>query len=139
MTDDSLDLRRQLKSDPAECAELIRDLMESLRSRDWTEDDCFAVRMAVEEAVMNGMKHGNQLDDSKTIDVEIKLTDDRFWARISDEGGGFSLDDVPDPTKRENLEKCSGRGVKLIQSFVDSCQYNKAGNTVELVKFKSDN
>ena len=87
---------------------------------------------------LNGMRHGNQLDDSKTIGVEIRLTDDRIWARISDEGGGFSLDDVPDPTKFENLEKCSGRGVKLIHSFVDSCQYNKTGNVVELVKVRSN-
>ena len=90
--------------------------------------------MAVEEAVMNAIMHGNDQDLSKKVSVVLQLDSDQFYAKITDEGKGFCLEDVPDPTADENLEKTCGRGVKLIQTFVDECHYNDAGNSVELIK-----
>jgi serine/threonine-protein kinase RsbW len=131
------EIDRTLHSDPSHCAELLRDMMEILRLDGWSKDDMFAIRMAVEEAVMNGIKHGNEENHEKIVSVLIRLTQDRFYAKITDQGKGFCPDDVPDPTAEPNLDKTSGRGVMLIKAFVDQCSYNQCGNSVELVKHRS--
>ena len=131
------EIERSLNSDPNHCAELLRELLEMLRLDDWGKDDMFAIRMAMEEAIMNGIKHGNDEDHEKKVCVSIRLTKDRFYAKITDQGLGFCPDDVPDPTAEPNLDKTSGRGVMLIKAFVDECSYNECGNSVELVKRRS--
>jgi serine/threonine-protein kinase RsbW len=131
------ELERVLESDPQQCADLVRDLLEMLEVEGWSKDDMFAIRMAVEEAVMNAIKHGNHEDREKTVRVLVKLQGDRFYAKVSDEGPGFCPDEVPDPTKETNLEKTSGRGVMLMKTFVDECRFNQCGNSVELVKRRS--
>lgn len=134
MSQSPLELRRILESDPQQCASVIRDLLKMLDSCGWGKDDVFAVQMAVEEAVMNAIKHGNHEDPEKSVSVFFEVTDVRFYAKITDEGPGFCPDEVPDPTLESNIEKVSGRGVMLIKTFVDECRYNKCGNSVELVK-----
>lgn len=136
MSDQVLEIERVLESDPKQCAELVRELLEMLEMEKWTQDEMFAIRMAVEEAVMNAIKHGNSADRAKKVQVFIRIEPKRFYAKVSDEGGGFCPDDVPDPTKEANLEKTSGRGVMLMKSFVDECRYNACGNSVELVKHR---
>ena len=138
MSQSPLELRRILESDPQHCAGVIRDLLKMLDARGWSKDDVFAIQMAVEEAVMNAIKHGNHEDPEKSVSVFVEVTENRFYAKITDEGPGFCPDDVPDPTLEANLEKVSGRGVMLIKTFVDECRYNKCGNSVELVKHKAD-
>jgi len=137
MSDQVLEIKRVLDSDPKQCAEFVRELLDVLELEKWTDDEMFAIRMAVEEAVMNAIKHGNSEDRAKKVEVLVRLEPKRFYARISDEGGGFCPDDVPDPAEEANLEKTSGRGVKLIKTFVDECHYNACGNSVELVKKRS--
>ena len=86
---------------------------------------------------MNAIKHGNGLDCEKQVHIEIKITESDFYARITDDGDGFDLEAVPDPTADENLEKTSGRGVMLIKNFVDKVAYNEKGNSIELFKSKT--
>ena len=137
MSEEVFEIKRVLESAPKQCAELLRELLDILEQKQWNKNDLFGIRMAVEEAVMNAIKHGNAQDPAKKVEVLFRLEPDRFYAKISDEGGGFCPDDVPDPTEDANLEKASGRGVKLIKSFVDECRYNACGNSVELVKLRS--
>ena len=117
--------------------ELIRDLIERLEQNGWSDRDVFGIHMAMEESLMNAIKHGNGSDCSKKILVEIEVTDSRFYAKITDDGNGFDPVEVPDPTSDENLEKTSGRGVMLIRNFVDEVKYSDKGNSVELIKSKS--
>lgn len=131
------EFKRVLDSDPKQCAILVRELLDLLEMDRWSQDDMFAIRMAVEEAVMNAIKHGNDEDRDKKVYVEFRLEKESFYARISDQGNGFCPDDVPNPTEESNLEKTSGRGVMLIKSFVDECRYNSCGNSVELLKRRS--
>ena len=93
--------------------------------------------MAMEEAVMNAIKHGNKRDPSKSVRVVITLSGNQFHACVTDEGEGFNPDAVPDPTLDENLEKTSGRGLMLMSNFIDVVKYNELGNSVELTKRKS--
>lgn len=131
-------IERVFKSDPQQCAILIEELLELLAEDDWGKEDAFAIRMAVEESVMNAIMHGNEQNLNKDVRVIFELKTDRFYAKITDQGKGFNLEDVPDPTAEENLERTCGRGVRLIQTFVDKCRYNERGNVVELTKFRSD-
>ena len=131
------EFERVLDSDPKQCAGVVRELLDLLELDGWSHDDMFAIRMAVEEAVMNAIKHGNDEDRDKKVYVLFRLNEDEFYAKISDQGNGFCPDDVPNPTEEANLEKTSGRGVMLIKNFVDECKYNSCGNSVELVKRRS--
>ena len=128
---------QRIVSDPNNCAIVIRELVQQLEQSGWENKDVFGIHMAMEEAIMNAIEHGNQSDPAKRVHIVIELADDRFEARITDQGDGFDLDDVPDPTADENLEKTSGRGVMLIQHFVDQVCYNEVGNSVHLVKQRS--
>ena len=116
---------------------IVRDLVSRLEELQWVNKDVFGIHMAMEESLMNAIKHGNESDCEKKVHVEINISENGFYSRITDEGEGFELDDVPDPTADENLEKSSGRGVMLIKNFVDRVEYNDKGNSIELFKLKS--
>lgn len=93
--------------------------------------------MAMEEALMNAIHHGNQCAEDKEVHVRIEIWSHQFYSCITDQGCGFDPTELPDPTSEENLEKDSGRGVMLMKSFVDEVIYNDKGNSVELRKKKS--
>ena len=126
-----------LSSEPEEANKLVRQIADKLSRLQWQESDIFAVHMALEEALMNAIKHGNQHDASKPIDVLIRIREDSLYARIEDQGNGFDPDTVPDPCHDSNLQKPSGRGVALIRNFVDFVEYNAAGNAIEFRKSRT--
>lgn len=132
-------LDRQIPSNPDICPEVIGPLMEALEKAQWNTDDQFAIRMAVEEALMNAIKHGNESNPDKPVHIVFKFSDAQFYAKISDQGVGFDLDGVRDPTSDENVDKACGRGVMLIKNFVDTVSYNATGNEVEMTKQRSSN
>src|SRR5690349_10617068 len=78
----------------------------------------FGVRLALEEALVNAIKHGNGMDPEKQIIVSCQISDEKVRIVIEDEGSGFRVDDVPDPTEDENLEKPGGRGIMLMRAFL---------------------
>ena len=100
--------------------------------------DLFAIRLTVEEALVNAVRHGNGLDDSQDVDVEWHVDAERFTITITDCGCGFNPADVPDPTAEENLSRPSGRGVMLMQTYMDEVRFNDRGNAVTLVKLRSE-
>ena len=87
------------------------------------ERDLFSVELALEEALVNAIKHGNQLQPEKKVRVAYSVSSERFDILIEDEGEGFCPDDVPDPTLPENLARPCGRGLLLIRSFMTSVDY----------------
>lgn len=90
------------------------------------------VLMALTEAVNNSIEHGNRADESKQVTISLREEPDLLEFSISDEGEGFSMDRVTDPTLPENIEKTSGRGIFIIRRFADSVQYLRNGATVVL-------
>lgn len=105
-----------------------------LEEHGYSDRDVFVMRLAIEEAVVNAIKHGNNRDPDKRVFVRCKVDPEKIWLQIEDEGDGFVLADVPDPTADENLDKPSGRGIKLMESFLTSIEYNDKGNCVTLIK-----
>ena len=99
--------------------------------------DSFAVRLALEEAVVNAIKHGHQHDTSKAVRVTYRISPERVVLEIEDEGPGFRPDEVPDPLDPENLERACGRGVFLMRHYMNEVTYNESGNRVTLCKRRS--
>jgi serine/threonine-protein kinase RsbW len=98
----------------------------------YSERDVFAVRLALEEAVVNGLKHGNAGDPAKEVRVRYRVTAEEVVAEVVDEGPGFDPDQVPDPRALENLERPGGRGLLLMRHYVTEVRYNDRGNAVTL-------
>ena len=109
-------------------------IVSRLESLEYSMRDVFGVRLALEEALVNAIKHGNGLDPNKTVRVNCLIEDDLLRVEIEDQGPGFNMGDVPDPTAEENLDRPCGRGIMLIKSFMTSVEYNAKGNRVVLEK-----
>lgn len=127
----------RIQSDPESGVAAIRQLLDQLESGGWSETDVFGIHMAMEEAVMNAIKHGNRGDSRKWVEIKMALSELEFRAKITDQGEGFNPEEVPDPTADENLEKFSGRGLMLMRNFVDEVVYNECGNSVRLLKVRT--
>lgn len=113
----------------------IVQFLENLR---YTERDVFGIRLAIEEALVNAIKHGNRMDPSKTVRIACRICQRRVRIEIEDQGQGFQPEDVPDPTADENLERPCGRGIMLMRAFMTSIEYNDSGNRVVLEKHRSE-
>jgi serine/threonine-protein kinase RsbW len=118
--------------------EIRREVLRQLRQRKWPKYDVFSVHLAMEEALVNAMYHGNRLDASKQVQVRCRLADDLMQIEVADEGDGFDPNRLPDCTDEQHREIASGRGVMLMRRFMDRVQYNAKGNAVVLEKRRSD-
>ncbi len=90
--------------------------------------------IALDEAFVNAVKHGNKNDPNKLIRVGAELSPKEASFTIEDEGEGFDVKSIPDPCDPANLFKTSGRGVLLIYNIMDEVEYNAQGNRVKMVK-----
>ena len=100
------------------------------------EDDCFHVVMAVREAAVNAVLHGNEYDPSKQIDVSLENTGQALVFTIADQGKGLDPDSLPDPLAPENLLRGTGRGIFLIRSFMDEVHFRQLHPGTELTLVK---
>ncbi len=94
------------------------------------------ILVSVMEAVNNAIIHGNKSDQTKYVEIELKMTNGSLTVVVQDEGAGFKHIDVPDPTQPENILKTSGRGVFLMKKLADEIEFNKKGNCV-IMTFKN--
>jgi len=117
---------------------ICEQILSEIKARHFDEQDIFAIHLAIEEALVNAIKHGNKHDQSKQITIEYTITPKNFEISISDSGEGFQPDVVPDPRSKKNLYKSSGRGMLLMRSFMDVVEYNDVGNCVRMEKNRSD-
>lgn len=90
--------------------------------------------VALDEAFVNAVKHGNKSDPSKLLRITAELSGKEAIFTIEDEGDGFDVREIPDPCDPANLFKTSGRGVMLMYNIMDEVEYNTRGNKVKMVK-----
>jgi serine/threonine-protein kinase RsbW len=100
------------------------------------EDEVFRVAMAVREAAVNAVLHGNSYDPDKRITAVFENTGQALVIRISDQGKGLDPDTLPDPLAPENLLRGSGRGIFLIRSFMDEVHFKQLHPGTELTLIK---
>jgi len=93
------------------------------------------ILIGLTEAVNNCIFHGNQCDESKSVKIICRQTDNIITFTATDEGDGFNFKNIPDPTAPENIEKLTGRGIFLMRQLSDNLTYTNNGSTVEL-KYK---
>lgn len=100
------------------------------------EEQIDRIAMAVREATINAVLHGNQYDRSKRVTLAIETTPDTMTVSIRDEGKGLDPSGVPDPLAPENLLKQSGRGIFLIRAFMDEVRFRTMSPGTEITMIK---
>jgi serine/threonine-protein kinase RsbW len=123
-----------IPSDPAEARRVQEEIERQLQRRCASDHDVFSVRLALEEALVNAIKHGNQMDRAKKVHISYRFLPGRFEVRVTDEGPGFDPAGVPDPTAAENLERPCGRGLMLMRHYMSEVLYSERGNSVLMSK-----
>ncbi len=126
-----------METDLSEVRRIQGEIKDALQAHQFSDRDMFHIELALEEALVNAIKHGNQLDTEKKVFVKYSVTPERFDIRIEDEGAGFNPGEVPDPTAFENIERPCGRGLYMIRSFMNDVTYHGRGNVVTMIKVRS--
>jgi serine/threonine-protein kinase RsbW len=114
------------------------DIKDALAANAFDDQEMFYIELAVEETLVNAIKHGNQLDPDKRVFVRYIVDPVQFHIRVEDEGAGFNPADVPDPTAPENLERPCGRGLLLIRKFMTDVTYHGRGNIVTMTRHRAN-
>ncbi len=125
-----------VESTPYAIVGLCRQILSELQANNFSEEDAFAVHLAVEEAFLNAISHGNKMDPDKEIKIDFLVGSDKVEVSMTDEGDGFAPESVPDPRHGENLYKLEGRGLLLMRSYMDVVEFNERGNSVRMVRYK---
>ena len=150
----------ELENEPRLVGPLVKHLSGALSDLGWCDDSsCMQMSVALNEALQNAMEHGNLEVSSETrekrrgdyealieqrrrlqpfrdrrIRISSKLDRDEARFVVEDEGPGFDPSTLPDPRDPENIERCGGRGILLMRTFMDDVDFNERGNAVTLVK-----
>lgn len=114
--------------------EALSAIESQLAVHNFLAKEIFGIRLALDEAIVNGIKHGHKFDTSKRVHLAYTIGDGKFHVDITDEGPGFDPAAVPDPLADENLEKASGRGLFLMSSYMKTVEFNETGNRVSMTK-----
>jgi len=123
-----------IPSEPQLLHRIENRILSRLEALNYGERALFGVRLALEEAVINAIKHGNKMDKAKKVTVTYSITDKECVISVEDEGEGFDPSAVPDPTDDANLELPHGRGLVLMRAYMDEVSYNEKGNRVVMRK-----
>ena len=123
-----------IPSDPRKTVVPKEVILTELKRHRFSDEATFAIKLALEEALINAIKHGNRNDRSKSITVRYAVSPDKAVIVVRDEGPGFAPDEVPDCTAPERLPLPNGRGIMLIQSYMDEVCYRDNGREIYLMK-----
>ena len=118
---------------------VCRWILAKLRANRFSQDDIFAVHLALQEAFINAVKHGNKMDPTKEVRIDYSVDLEKVEIFMTDEGEGFDPQAVPDPRLSENLYKPEGRGLLLMRAYMDVVEFNERGNCVHMVRYKERN
>jgi serine/threonine-protein kinase RsbW len=116
--------------------EACDQILSELEGNGFNKEDIFAIHLALGEAFINAIKHGNKMDPAKKVKIEYSVNSDKIEVSVTDEGDGFNPEVVPDPRSGKNLYKPDGRGLFLMKSYMDVVRYNQHGNCVYMVRYK---
>ena len=128
----------ELPSDVSLMSGVLQYLIERVAQLGVIKPERSNLYVALDEAFVNAVKHGNKNNPSKLVRITAELSAKEARFTVEDEGEGFNVQEIPDPCDPENLFKASGRGVLLIYNIMDEVQYNERGNRLTMVKRPED-
>lgn len=114
--------------------DLISSMMEKLYHLPLDEYTVFNIKLAIQEAVINAVEHGNKLNPELSVVVDISADARNLAIQVTDQGEGFDYKSIPDPTDPGNIEKLRGRGIFLIQYVMDKMEFSNKGRTIKMTK-----
>ena len=122
----------RIKSNPRNIS-MIEGFMKSIMLRYNLSSDQYAnMLISTTEAVNNAIIHGNKNDENKFVKLDLIKQKNRLCIKVSDEGTGFDLDSLQDPTCIDKISCEGGRGVFIMQQLADYICYHNDGRTVEM-------
>jgi serine/threonine-protein kinase RsbW len=128
---------RATVSCPREVVPAVEAVVAAMADEGYAERDLFSMRLALEEALVNAVKHGNRGDPSLRVNVRSWVGPDEALVEVEDEGPGFDRGGVPDPIAPENLGRSCGRGLLLMRTYMDWVRHSGPGNCVTLCRYRS--
>ncbi len=121
-------------NDRVEIDAVREQIVDVLNRFGYGESSMFAIRLALEEALNNAFGHGHRdLPPTEPVTLEYDVSEEQVFIVIMDQGPGFDPDAIPDPTLEENLELPGGRGLLLMRAYMETVEFNDAGNVVRMV------
>lgn len=132
----SVDILLESTLDSVDSAEA--EVLKAAKESGFEEEDLHKIGMAVRESMVNAVVHGNRYNTRKKVHLQAYTCADRLVVIVRDEGDGFDMSALPDPLAEENLLRQSGRGLLLIQAFMDELDVHRAepkGTEVKMVKY----
>ena len=137
MSPSNREIRIQIDS-RLEFIDMIQQATEDVcRAALFGRETVFNISLAVREAVINAIRHGNRLASEKQVHVVFRLDRDKLAVTVRDEGEGFDFEQLRDPREPDNLFKPTGRGLFFIRSFVDRVAFSRVnGGGTEILMEK---
>jgi serine/threonine-protein kinase RsbW len=123
-----------IPSDLAAAREPEQAILKEAQRIGFSEDCIFAIKLTLEEAITNAIKHGNKCDSAKKVTVRYAVDADQVVISIRDEGAGFDPGAVPDPTQPERISLPNGRGILLMRAYMSEVTYRCNGTEIFLRK-----
>ena len=127
-----IDLERSLPSEVGSISPFVDRLM--LLIRKCVPDGESEVEIALREALANAIIHGNHENPRKHVHVRFRCNPDEVSIAVKDEGRGFDINEMPDPTAPENIGSGHGRGIYLMKAFMDEVRFEEGGVVVHMRK-----
>jgi serine/threonine-protein kinase RsbW len=137
-TEKKVSLSLESKIESVDRAEQVADQYAAELGFD--EDERGRISMAVREAVVNAVYHGNAYDPGKKVTVGFEVNVEGLTVRVSDQGAGLNPETIPDPLAPENLLSNHGRGIFIMRAFMDQVSFRdlKPGTEITLVKHRGN-
>ena len=125
-----------VESKPSAVVGVCEQIMSKLRDNCFSKDDIFAIHLTLEEAFLNAVRHGNKMDPTKKVQIDYSVGVDKVEISITDQGNGFEPEAVADPRFGVGLFKPGGRGLHLMNSYMDVVKFNEQGNSVYMARYR---
>ncbi|MCA9409623.1 MAG: ATP-binding protein [Candidatus Omnitrophica bacterium] len=127
-----------IKNNLEEIYSLEHEILRQVEEAGYEENSSFAIRLALDEALVNAYKHGNAENPNKSLRIRYEIDEKKIDIEIEDEGAGFDQSQLMDPRSDERLKETSGRGIFLIRQFMSKTLFNEYGNLIRFVYEKKD-
>ena len=115
--------------------DFLSEIVSHLKQNQLEEQKIFEIKLCLEEALVNAIKHGNKFDEKLSVMTKIKIESEFIEVVVKDQGKGFDPENIEDPTTEKNLCKLCGRGVFLIKEQMDKVEFLDGGRRLKMIKF----